>query len=537
MLTYLSVDQVKKRFADKKTIRGLWETHWQDIIDYVFPRRGTVVGERADGEKKAFRLLDNVGVQSNELLAGMLHSLLTNPDMYWFEFTTGNLELDQKDVVRKYFQDTVRTLHSILNNTNFQTEVAEMYLDLTSLGTGCQHIEEVDDDSIVRFMTYFISEYYIDEDYHGRVASLDRCWSWDLSKIIAKWGADKMPAKLLEEHASGKVIKAEVLHTVYPAYVADYKQDEDNVWLSQYILPQYDHEIDKSKFNEFPYVVPRWGKASGEIWGRSPGMNALPELQVLNKMNETMLIGAQKVVDPPVQLPDDGFIMPFVTRPGGINYYRSSNDLARPIFNDTRIDFGFQAVEDRRQRVRDSFYVDQLKLRQGGPMMTATEVMQRTEEAMRLLSPMLGRMHQEYLKPMVERMYKIALRRGKLPKIPIELDGVRLDVKYSSLIAKAQRMSDIQNISRTLETIAPYLQLSPNGADNFNVDNIIRIVASTLGFPVEGIRSANEVLQKRQQEQEMQQQQMESQQQAQQMQGAQMGAETMKTMQSVQGAQ
>jgi DNA-binding transcriptional MerR regulator len=98
-------------------------------------------------------------------------------------------------------------------------------------------------------------------------------------------------------------------------------------------------------------------------------------------------------------------------------------------------------------------------------------------------------------------------------------------------------MSDIQNISRTLETIAPYLQLSPNGADNFNVDNIIRIVASTLGFPVEGIRSANEVLQKRQQEQEMQQQQMESQQQAQQMQGAQMGAETMKTMQSVQGAQ
>lgn len=527
-MNYLSVEQIKKRFEKKKSGRGTWETHWDEIITYIFPRRGSVVGQKADGEKLNTVLLDNTGVQSNELLAGMLHSMLTNPDLFWFEFTTGNLELDQKDSVRKWFQQVIRQIHSTLNNTNFQTEAAEMYLDITALGTGCQHIEE-SDEHIVRFMTYFIKDYFIDEDYHGRVSELDRSWKWPTSQIIAKWGKEKLPAKLLEEFARGKDEPIEIIHTVYPAYVSN-PGDSDDKWLSQYILPAYDHEIDHGDFSSFPYVVPRWGKASGEKWGRSPGMNALPEMKVLNKMNETMLRGAQKVVDPPVQLPDDGFILPFITRPGGINYYRSGTEIAKPIFNDTRIDFGFQAMEDRRQRVRDAFYVDQLKLRQGGPMMTATEVMQRTEEAMRLLGPMLGRMHQEYLKPMVERVYKIMLKRNLLPAPPPELDGVRLDVKYSSMIAKAQRMSDVQNITRTLETIAPYLQLDQQAGDNFNVDNVVRIVAGTLGFPQEAIRNAEEVGNMRQQREEEKQAVMQAQQEEAAMKSAQMGAQTMKVM-------
>jgi hypothetical protein len=136
-------EQIKKKFEKRKGDRGLWDSHWQEIIDYIFPRRGNVIGSRANGQKHEFRLLDNTGVQSNELLSGMLHSLLTNPDVFWFEFTTGNIILDQKDSVRKWFQEVVRQIHSTLNNTNFQTEAAEMYLDLTSLGTGCQHIEAV----------------------------------------------------------------------------------------------------------------------------------------------------------------------------------------------------------------------------------------------------------------------------------------------------------------------------------------------------------------------------------------------------------
>ena len=242
---------------------------------------------------------------------------------------------------------------------------------------------------------------------------------------------------------------------------------------------------------------------------------------MLNKMNETLLIGAQKKVDPPIQMPDDGFALPIVTRPGGINYYRSgSNDVIKPIFNDTNLEFGYQAMEDRRQRVRDTFYVDQLKLRQGGPMMTATEVLQRTEESMRLLGPMLGRMQSEYLRPLINRVFNIMLRKGKIKPAPAAMKGHTLDVRYSSLIAKSQRLADAQNILRTVQAVAPFMQMDPSVADNFNGDACARIVAGVYGFPQLGLRSAADVQRLRQQRAEAQQAQLDAAQEAQELQNA-----------------
>lgn len=222
-------------------------------------------------------------------------------------------------------------------------------------------------------------------------------------------------------------------------------------------------------------------------------MTALPDLKVLNKMNETMLIGAQKVVDPPLQMEDDGVILPLVTRPGGINYRRAGSDPIRPIFNDTRIDFGYQALEDRRKRVRDAFFVDQLRLSMDQKYMTATEVLQRTEEAMRLLGPVLGRLQEEFLRPIVDRLFNIMYKRGLIDPAPPELVGMKLDVKYSSLIAKSQRLSDGQNIVRTIQTISPFLQIDPAASDNINADNAIRIVTQVYGAPQELIRTKAEI--------------------------------------------
>ena len=76
------------------------------------------------------------------------------------------------------------------------------------------------------------------------------------------------------------------------------------------------HIISISGYNEFPYVVPRWLKSSSEIYGRSPSMTALPDVKMLNKMSETTIKAAQKMVDPPLLVPDDSFILPVRTQPG-----------------------------------------------------------------------------------------------------------------------------------------------------------------------------------------------------------------------------
>ena len=91
-----------------------------------------------------------------------------------------------------------------------------------------------------------------------------------------------------------------------------------------------DHEekitLSEGGFDELPYCCPRYLKSSFEIgYGRSPAMTALADTKMLNKMSEVSIRYAQKLVDPPLIVPDDGFMLPIRTVPGGLNFKRSGN--------------------------------------------------------------------------------------------------------------------------------------------------------------------------------------------------------------------
>lgn len=508
--------QVKATLKRLKGERGTWENHWQEVTDYILPRKNTVLNSKSPGQKRTWQLLDNIGVYCNELLAGALQGMLTNPDLPWFEFTTGDIMLDQQDDVAKWLQNTARRVLAVLNNSNFQTEVHELYIDIGSIGTSLMQIED-DDETVVRFSTKFIAEYFIKENNRGFVDQVYREWKWDAQRIVQEFGIKNVPPLVQKAYEKGdESSKFCVIHAVYPKKLLDGEDTSKMPYASQYFISEEDFEISVGDFGTFPFAVPRWSKAAGEEYGRSPGMNALPELKVLNKMNETMLKGAQKMVDPPLQLPDDGFVMPLETGPAGLNFYRSgTTDLIKPIFNDTNVEFGYQAMQDRRQRVKDSYYVDQLKLppQQNTPM-TATEVMQRTEEAMRLLGPLLGRMNSEFLRPLIQRVYNIMVEKKLIDQAPDALAASRVDVRYSSLIAKSQRVNEAQGILRTMGAAASFIQISPAAAQNFDADAAVRLLGQYYGAPTQIFKSQKDVaalrdaqMQAQQQAQQQQQQQ------------------------------
>lgn len=492
-------DQIKQRYEKLEGERGTWKTHWQEIADYFIPRKDNVNKTTTPGEKKSITLLDNTGIQSCELLAGALHGMLTNPNAEWFELSTGEEELDKQDDVRMFLQESARRLHGLLNASNFQTEVHELYLDLCSFATAPMSIEE-DEESHIRFASRAISHIVVEENAKGFVDEVYREFEWTARQIVEFFGMDVLEksTKVKEAFEKNMDTMFKIIHAVYPQKRVDGKQKGRYPFNSQYILHCDSAELQYKGFLEFPFVVPRWSKATGEKYGRGPGAVALPEMKTLNKMTETTLIGAQKVVDPPMQVPDDGFILPLVTHPGGLNYYRSgSQERIEPILNDARIDFGYEAMKDRRTRVREAFYVDQLQLGTG-PQMTATEVNQRTEEKMRLLGPMLGRMQSEFLRPLIDRCFAIAYRKGLLPEAPVDLQGRELTVRYSSMIARAQRMSEITNVARTIQAIAPFVQVDPTAMDNFNADESVRKIANINGLPQEMLRDKKQVEQIRQ---------------------------------------
>jgi len=476
--------------------RGTWETHWQEVGDYIVPTKNNITKTRTPGEKVNQYLLDNTAVQANILLGGFLHGLLTNPHSQFFELTTGIDELDDRDDVRKWLQKTSRRILHVLNNSNFQTEIHELYLDLGSFGTSIMSIEE-DNEYVVRFSTRPIRGTFIEEDSKGRVVEVYREFEWTVDQIINHFGEEVLNKSKDLQDSKRRMDnkKFKVVHSVYPSNV-DPRKMGAKPYKSSYVLIEFEALLSEGGFRTFPYVTPRWVKHAGEKYGRSPSMIALPEVKSLNLMVETTIKGAQKVVDPPLEVPDDGFIGTIRTRPGSLNFKRPGADPIRPIFNDSRIDFGFQVIEDKRQRIRDAYFVDQLKLRQGTPQMTATEVEARIDEALRFMGPVLARQQSELLRPLIDRVYEIMEQRGLIDPVPavFEQYGIKnIDVQYSSMIARMQKQAEAKSILKTIEQASPFISADPSILDHINGDKALRVLARINNFPQEILRDEREV--------------------------------------------
>ena len=265
-------------------------------------------------------------------------------------------------------------------------------------------------------------------------------------------------------------------------------------------------------------------------------MMCLPDIKMVNEMMKTTIRAAQKATDPPLMVPDDGFMLPLRTIPGGLNYYRSgTQDKIEPLQSGVRPDIGLDFIDSRREHIKRTFHVDWLQL-QEGPQMTATEVLQRQEDKMRLMGPMVGRLQTEFLGPLIDRVFNIFSRRNLLPEAPSELEGINLAIDYVSPVARAQKAQTIFNFSRLLEQMMPLANIKPEMFDNIDADATLRWAHATLDAPMETLSPPEAVQQLREQRAQQQQDMMLAQQaqqgaaaakdfaQAAQMQGAPSGA-------------
>jgi hypothetical protein len=268
-------------------------------------------------------------------------------------------------------------------------------------------------------------------------------------------------------------------------------------------------------------MVPRFVKDSVSNYGRAPAMTALPDVKMLNKMSETTIKAAQKQIDPPLMAPDDGFVLPIRTTPGSLNFYRSgTRDRLEPLNIGANNPLGLNMEEQRRNAIRQAFYVDQLLLGQNQTM-TATEVLQRNEEKMRLLGPVLGRLQAELLQPLISRSFALLLRAGLLPAPPEELQGQDIDIEYVSPLAKAQKLTDLQSMLRGFEIMLQVSQVAPV-MDYLDDDKLVQYLVEVTGMPARVIKSQDEVNRMRRQQAE---QQAQAQQQAEQQQLVQTASE------------
>lgn len=506
-------EKIIKRFDTLKANRTNWDQVWQEVLKYVVPRKAWVTRARETaGERVDTDLYDTTARRANQVLAAGFHGNMTNPATKWFNLRLQDPNLNRVNEVKLWLADAENKILDTLNSSNFNEQIHEAYVDIGSVGTCCILLEE-DAKDIVRFTTVFIEEVVIDESSSGRVETVYRKFKMGAKAAYDLWGERSGPKTIEAINNEKYDEKICFIHCVQ-------KRDKRNPYSSRAMdMPyesvhvEYDSRqvIGEGGFNEFPYMVTRFYKVAGDMYGYSPGIILLPDIKMTNAMAKTMIKAAQKMVDPPLIMPHDGFLLPLKTVPGGINYKLSGSkdDRIEALKTDGNIPVGRDMINDYRTAIHNGYFTDLFLLLADRKNMTATEVQERIAEKMVMLGPVIGRLQSEMLDPIITRIFGILLRQDILLPPPPVLQGRELVVEYVSPLALAQRREAVTSVSSLLQLTGGVAQFVPDVIDKIDADKVIDEAAEIFGVSPEIIRDAQQVAQIRQQRAEQMQQQQE----------------------------
>ena len=500
---YDSVGDYLDRFSRMENDRSAFDNTWQDIADHEIGRRNfTTV--RTPGRERMSQIYDTTAITSLDLLSSALHSLLTNSAVRWFEIETEFPGMNEQKDIRMWLENAKDIMYAAFNRNEaaFTSNMHEVYFDLAAFGTCCLYIGDQPG-----FGPYFSSrplgEIYFAEDSRGRIDTVFRKFVLSARQAVQKFGEEEVPfaVKKLESNESDDTFN--FLHVVTPNPDVQYGYIDYGgmPFHSCYVCIDEEMKVSEGGYWEMPYCIARWEKDSGETYGRGPGWRALADAKMLNAMNKTMLEAAQKSVNPPLLVADDGEIPQLNAHPNGVITYRAgtlSDDPIRYLEARSQFQIGVAEIQDKRENVRRAFHWELLQLYES-PHMTATQVIELANQTQRLLAPVIGRMQSELLEPIIERVFGVLLRAGAFAQPPEILQGQNLTVNYLSPASRAQRMSDSSAIVEAVGTAIQLSEAFPTMIDLFNPDEIARQVAESKGAPASILRSPEEIAAIRQQ--------------------------------------
>jgi hypothetical protein len=526
--------EIFTRWKSAKNKRSNWEWQWQDVLKYVVPHKDFVTKQRSvQGEQLDPNVYDTTARMANQTMASGFQGNLTNPATRWFNLRLQKPELNEQKEIKLWLSTVQNTMFDVFSSSNFDEQIHECYVDLGSAGTSI--LFEVEDPiDIIRFNCVHISEASIGEDHNERVTEVYRQYSYTAIQAFQKWG-DKSP-KSVHDKLKGKHYDDQIffLHAVFPREFRDASSSTSNnlPYASVHMELESQEIISEGGFHENPFMVTRFFKVSGDPYGYSPGILMLPDIKMLNIITKTIIRAAQKIVDPPLILPHDGFLLPLNTVPAGINYKISGNpnDKIEPLMTGANIPVGREEQADLRNAINKSYFVDLFLTLADKRNMTATEVVERVQEKMLMLGPVLGRLQSEMLDPIIERTFNILLRKNLIPLPPPILEDEDFTVEYISPLANAQRGARVTSLTNILSLTGSIAPLVPEVIDKINTDKAIDQAAEVFGVNPNLIRSDKEVAQIRAARAEQQRQIAELQMVAEGVDVAKTGAEAEKAM-------
>jgi hypothetical protein len=522
-----STDKTKRkdimtRWGQLKTERATWWSHWSEITAYLAPTQGRYfVSDRNKGQKRYGNIYDNTGSRGLNVLAAGLMGGLTSPARPWFRLGTADADLNKVPAVKQWLADVTNIMLTVFQKSNTYRALHNVYRELGAFGTGVS-IVVPDFDNMIHHHPITTGQYCVATNFQGRVDTLYREFDMTVAQIVNEFGYDNCSTSVQGMFDRGTLDTwVTILHAIEPRHDRDasLKDALNMMWSDIYMelgAPE-DKYLRESGHNRFPVLAPRWDVQGGDIYGNSPGMEALGDIKQLQHEQLRKAQAIDLMVNPPLQVPTSMKNRDVERMPGGITFVdTASTGKAIQTAYDVNLNIAYllQDIQDVRGRINNAFYVDLFMMisqdNAATTRMTATEVAERHEEKMLMLGPVLERLQDELLDPLIDITFNRLVDSGTLPPAPQELQGKTLSVELVSMLAQAQRAVATNGVDRFMGALGQVAQFVPSVLDKFNADKWADEYSDMLGVSPDLVLPEDQVQQIRQQraQQQAQQQQM-----------------------------
>jgi hypothetical protein len=518
---------VIRRYSELQTIRKDYESLWQDIIDYVCPRRYNIDGTKAKGKKVGELMFDTTGPEALNTLAAGLYGYLVSPNLRWFRLKLNRYGLDDIPEVAAWLEACEEVMYWSFGRSNFYSEIYEYFQDGGSIGTATIYSERDLTEGKTVFTTLNPGQVFISCNRYGLVDTVFRRYKLTARKALQEFKDGKLPDAVKQQAEKEKDSETEYVHAVFPrSDVEMYRDGRDYKptmgvkgmpFESVTVCSNGNVLVKESGYRQNPYAVWRWRVNSEEDYGRSPASDAIVDVLGGNQMARTLLIAGQLAVEPPLNVPEElrGKVR---IRPRGYNYYDDRDRVISPIQGLLdRYPIGTDQEKDKRRAIKTHFMTDFFTLLSQAAMegreLTVPQVMEMQGEKAAMLGPIIGRLAAECLNPIIDRVFELEAEAGNMPPPPdilMQYGGQAIEVDYMGPLAQAQkRLFKTQGVSQSISAISPIAQVRPEVLDIVDFDEVTREILEANGMPTKTIRptaKVDEIRKARQQQQQAQEQ-------------------------------
>ena len=473
---------------------------WQELRDYIHPFRGRFNGEKNDRLPDMLKVLSSVPTKARSTLVAGMQSGLTSPSRQWFMLSTHNPETSDEWEVRNWLDDVHDRMMRVMQGSNFYHALHNIYEELVTFGTGVLIIEP-NYENVIRCTTLSCGRYWLGASNGYDIDCIYRDFDLTAKQIVSIFGEENASDGVRLAAKSSPFTRFEVHQAIEP----DYEHVSDKPFRSCY----WENGGEEGKmlgvkgYQAFPAMTPRWHCIDNDIYGYGPGAEALPDAKELRVQIRDRSTAIRKQVAPPLIASEGLRRSGVLSKPNGITFVPDGQvQQVLPLYNvQLNLPGLQQIIQETADSIRSTMFADLfLMLQQAdGPQMTAREIIERHEEKMLVLGPVLGRLERELLSPAIERIYAIMDDDGLIPEPPETIRNVDINIEFMSILAQAQKMQGMRPIEQSISFIGSLAASFPQAADALNVDESIREYCKLSGAPSKILRDPREVNQIRQQ--------------------------------------